>query len=187
MDPATSNTVIAIATAVNVVVTTIYAIFTWRLWQETRRQAGLTGQQAAQTREMFEATHRPWISIEPFRQYDFSTSSVRLAFRLRNHGSSPAFVTRWVRRWDFASGPPQPLAPEAGDGVSWCIFPDGTGEALEIVFGDPHGVWQRGTRFEVAALYHGTDGRLRRTRLVATLRIKGSDTFDLDAVWHEAC
>jgi hypothetical protein len=47
MDPATSNTVIAIATAVNVVVTTIYAIFTWRLWQETRRQAVLTGQQAA--------------------------------------------------------------------------------------------------------------------------------------------
>jgi hypothetical protein len=50
MDPATSNTVIAIATAVNVVVTTVYAIFTWRLWQETRRQAGLTGQQAAPPR-----------------------------------------------------------------------------------------------------------------------------------------
>src|SRR6266446_1947190 len=91
MDPATSNTVIAIATAVSVLVTTIYAIFTWRLWQETRRQAGLTGQQAAQTREMFEATHRPWISIEPFQQYAFADSSVRLAFRLRNHGSSPAF------------------------------------------------------------------------------------------------
>ncbi len=78
MDPATSNTVIAIATAVSVLVTTIYAIFTWRLWQETRRQAGLTGQQAAQTREMFEATHRPWISIEPFQQYPFTDSSVRL-------------------------------------------------------------------------------------------------------------
>jgi len=50
---------------------------------------------------------------------------------LRNHGSSPAFVTRWVRRWDFASGPPEPLAPETGDGVSWCIFPGWTGEALE--------------------------------------------------------
>jgi len=49
------------------------------------------------------------------------------AFRLRNHGNSPAFFTRWVRRWDFASGPPEPLAPEAGDGVSWCIFPGGTG------------------------------------------------------------
>jgi hypothetical protein len=186
MDPATSNTVIAIATAVNVVVTTIYAIFTWRLWQETRRQAVLTGQQAAQTREMFEATHRPWISIEPFQQYAFADSSVRLAFRLRNHGSSPAVVTRWVRRWDFASGPPEPLAPEAGDGVSWCIFPGGTGEALEIVFGDPQGVWQRGTRFEVAALYHGADGRPRQTRLIATLRLKGLETFILDAFWHEA-
>jgi hypothetical protein len=31
MDPATSNTIIAIATAVTVVVTTVYAIFTWRL------------------------------------------------------------------------------------------------------------------------------------------------------------
>jgi hypothetical protein len=112
MDPATSNTVIAIATAVNVVVTTIYAIFTWRLWQETRRQAGLTGQQAAQTREMFEATHRPWISIEPFRQYDFSTSSVgwpsgcgitgaaRPSSPAGSGGgtSRPARPSRWPRR-----------------------------------------------------------------------------------------
>jgi hypothetical protein len=182
-----SEAIIAGATVVNVAVTAVYAFFTWRLWQETGKQAKLTEQQAAQTRDMFEATHRPWVSIEPFQMYPFTNSSVRLAFRLRNHGSSPAFVTRWVRRWDFhASDPPVVLGPDAGDGVSWCIFPDGVGDALEITFGDPLGVWSRGTRFEVAALYRGADGRVRRTRLVATLYVKGLESLVLGNVWNEA-
>ncbi len=186
MDANTSNTVIAVATAVNVAVTAVYALFTWRLWQETRRQAELSRQQAAQTREIFEATHRPWVSIEPFQLYAFTDSSVRLEFRLHNHGPSPAFVTRWVRHWDLDLSDRPPLTAESGESVSWCLLPNGTCEALEIRFGDPMGVWQRGNRFEVAALYLGADGRRRSTRLVATLRLKGEQTFDVDNVRHEA-
>jgi hypothetical protein len=59
-------------------------------------------------------------------------------------------------------------------------------EALEIRFGEPQGAWSKGSRFEVAALYHGAGNRLRHTRLVATLRVKGQETFDLDNVKHEA-
>ena len=43
-----------------------------------------------------------------------------------------------------------------------------------------------GSRFEVAALYRGADGHLRRTRMVATLHARGMDGFDLDDVRHEA-
>jgi hypothetical protein len=186
MDQATSNAVLAVAAVLTVVITAVYAVFTILLWRATRRQAQLAAQSAAQTREMFEATHRPWVSIEPFQLYAFTDSQVRLEFRLRNHGPSPAFVTRWVRHWGLDSSDRPPLTADRGEHVAWCVLPGGTADALEIKWGDPHGVWQRGNRFEVGALYQGADGHLRRTRLLATLRVKGEDTFDLDGVKHEA-
>jgi hypothetical protein len=200
MSPVTSEQIIAGATVVNVAVTAVYAFFTWRLWLETRRQAeltkqqaeltkqqaGLAKQQAEQTRDMFESTHRPWLSIEPFQRYPFTGSQVRLEFRLRNHGPSPAFVTRWVRHWDLDSSDRPPLTPERGEQVTWCVLPGGISEALEIKFGDPGGVLMRGSRLEVGALYRGADERVHRTRLVATLRVKGQDSFDLESVRHEA-
>jgi hypothetical protein len=135
----TSDSIIAVATVCTVIVTAVYAFFTWRLWKETQRQAELTGQQAKPTREMFEAAHRPWVSIEPFQLYPFTNSSVRLGFRLHNHGSSPAFITRWVRHWDLDSSDRPPLTAASGEHVTWCVLPNGTCEALEIVFGNPGG------------------------------------------------
>ncbi len=186
MDQATSNAVLAVAAVVTVGITAVYAAFTILLWRATRRQAELAAQAAAQTREMFEATHRPWVSIEPRQLYAFTESQVRLEFRLHNHGAGPAFVTRWVRQWDLDSSDRPPLTAESGEAVSWCVLPSGSCEALALRFGNPQGVWRGGNRFEVAALYHGADGRLRRTRLVATLRVKGQEDFDLESVRHEA-
>jgi hypothetical protein len=65
-------------------------------------------------------------------------------------------------------------------------MPNGSCEALPIKFGDPRGVWSRGSRFEVAALYSGADGQFRRTRMVATFHAGGMEGFLLDDVRHEA-
>jgi hypothetical protein len=186
MDQTTSNAILAIAAVVTVLITAVYAGFTMLLWRETRRQARLAAEAATQTREMFEATHRPWLSIEPFWLYTFTGTQVRLDFRLRNHGSSPAFVTRWIRHWDLDSSERPPVTAERGEQVAWCVLPGATADALEIKWGDPQGVWMRGSRFEVGALYHGADGRLRQTQLVATLRVKGEDAFDLQDRKHAA-
>jgi hypothetical protein len=187
MDEVTSTTVIAVATAVNVAVTMVYAYFTWRLWQETRREAELTGQQAVQTREIFEATNRPWLSIEPFQEFAFDGGSVKINFRLRNHGTSPAFVTHWIKHWDLPS--PEDvlrLTDSPGEQVSWCIFPNGEGRARQIEFGDPRGAWNRGSRFLVGVRYHGPDQRPHSTRLVAILRVTGIQDFRLEDVSHQA-
>src|SRR2546425_9619449 len=90
------DAVVAVATVVNVLVAIVYAFFTWGLWRQARHQA-------SQTRAMFEATNRPWLSIEPVRQFGFSEAGVRLDFRLRNHGHGRRSRTRgssdgaWVR------------------------------------------------------------------------------------------
>jgi hypothetical protein len=56
-----NGAVVAIATVLNVLVAIVYAFFTWRLWRQARHQA-------TQTRAMFEATNRAWLSIEPLQR-----------------------------------------------------------------------------------------------------------------------
>ena len=75
--------------AVTAIVTAVYAIFTIFLWGATRRQANLT-------REIFEATHRPHVSIEPRVLHPAHPGFIRLEMHLRNHGSVPAQITEWA-------------------------------------------------------------------------------------------
>ena len=82
-----NGAVVAIATVLNVLVATVYAFFTWGLWRQAQHQAN-------QARAMFEATNRPWLSIEPVQRFGFSESGVRLDVRPRNHGPRAAFQTR---------------------------------------------------------------------------------------------
>src|SRR2546422_4444160 len=86
-----NGAVVAVATVLNVLVAIVYAFFTWGLWRQAKRQA-------RQTRAMFEATNRPWLSIEPIRRYGFSESGVRLDFHFRNHWHRPAVADTWGLR-----------------------------------------------------------------------------------------
>lgn len=72
--------------AVLAIVTTVYAFFTVLLWRATNRQAKIS-------RQIFEASHRPWLTL--------SIRSVQwLAFgvRLKNEGTVPACNARWTAR-----------------------------------------------------------------------------------------
>jgi hypothetical protein len=51
-----SGAVTAIATAVGAMVTAIYAFFTILLWRVTKEQAAIT-------RHIFEASHRPYVTV----------------------------------------------------------------------------------------------------------------------------
>jgi len=60
MGEATSNTVIAVATVVNVLVTAVYAFFTWHLWRQTRVAADAAREeQPGQRRGRPAAAHLP--------------------------------------------------------------------------------------------------------------------------------
>lgn len=172
---------VAAATVANVIVAVVYAVFTWGLWRETRRQA-------TQTREMFEAAHRPWLSIEPVQRFGFSMSGVRLDFRLRNHGQGPAFAQSWVLRWGLAPSDRGPVPSAAGTAARWSVLPgaDTWAIPLNLVADAARGAWSPGVRFEAAVFYRGADSEERRTRLVGLLKVTNSDSFVIDDVLHEA-
>lgn len=60
MDEVTSNTVIAVATVVNVLVTVVYAFFTWHLWRQTRVAADAARRGADASVESTAVAPRPW-------------------------------------------------------------------------------------------------------------------------------
>jgi len=70
------------------IVTAVYAVFTILLWWATRRQAALT-------RQIFEATHRPELAIRPYLRFAANPGYLRLDFELTNHGPLTATVTNW--------------------------------------------------------------------------------------------
>jgi hypothetical protein len=112
---------------------------------------------------------------------------VNINFRLRNHGTSPAFVTRWIKHWDLTSPEDvERLSANPGEEVGWCIFPNGEGRPQQIGFGDAQGVWSRASRILVAVRYHGPDQHPHSTQLVGIVRVTGTQDFRPDDVKHEA-
>ena len=175
------DAVVAVATVVNVLVAIVYAFFTWGLWRQARHQA-------RQTRAMFEAANRPWLSIEPVRQFGFSEAGVRLDFRLRNHGHGPAFADSWVLRWGLGPNDRAPAPKDAGVAVTWCVLPsaDAWAKLLDLVSDAARGAWSSGIRFEAAVYYRGADTREHWTRAVGLLKITNDDAFVIDDALHEA-
>src|SRR5258708_2327797 len=169
----------AVATVVMAVVTTVYAFFTWRLWQETRRQA-------IQTREIFETTHRPWLSIKPVQKFGFSDSGVRLHFCLHNYGTAPAFVTAWGLRWGLH--PNDTETRPSTTPVNWVIVPGGEedGRPLELLYDAAKGAWSPGVHFEVSIRYRGGWPREYYARMLGILKVEGTQTFSIDDVRHDA-
>lgn len=86
-----SGAVTAMASAAVVVVTTIYAYFTIRLWQATKTQAEIT-------RLIFEAGHRPYVSVMVRQLIPFieeCQGHLKGTVVIENHGSVPAAITAW--------------------------------------------------------------------------------------------
>jgi hypothetical protein len=174
-----NETVIAVATAVNVAVTAVYAFFTWRLWQETRRQAGLTEQQAQATaeqtritRQIFEASHRPVVGLTGSNEnYVEAANFYRLDFEATNNGQVPAILaeSRLVVRREADM-----LLERVVPGRGRCIFP-GKGAALE--FGGTKGGVILGAAgavdVELTVSYTGFDDVIRTSRLAVVGNFDG--------------
>ena len=176
-----NGAVAAVATVLNVVVAIVYAFFTLGLWRQARYQA-------SQTRKMFEATNRPWLSIEPKQRFGFSESGVRLDFHLRNRGRGPAFAESWVLRWGLGPNDKGPGPKAGGVSVAWCVLPgaDVWAKPLDLVSDAARGAWSPGVRFEAAVYYRGAGAQEYRSRLVGLLKVKNDDSFVIDDALHEA-
>jgi hypothetical protein len=166
---ANNGAVIAIATVAGVLVAILYAIFTGGLWKETRRQAKIT-------QRMFEASHRPYVSINPLwttGDVDPRTArrGISIEFTLENHGGVPAVVSRWQvvvqhRNVTVAEN-------DAGD-FSLCIFPGGSEKVrpVKIAAEEAREIWNSPDPVSVDATvrYRGSYDRPYSTRVVAHLR-----------------
>jgi hypothetical protein len=114
MGEATSNTVIAVATAVNVGVTLLYAIFTWLLWRETRAAARTAAEQIRLTRVEQGLRLRPYVSITPeILHRPGGPNPFTFRFALANKGPVPAHIRR-LAGWVWIDGRQQPGADGAG-------------------------------------------------------------------------
>jgi hypothetical protein len=57
-----ANSVTAFAASVTAGAFIVYTFVTWRLWQQTKRQAQTAERQAITAQQMLEAAYRPWLS-----------------------------------------------------------------------------------------------------------------------------
>ena len=74
--------------AVVAMVTTVYTIFTILLWQATRTQAEIT-------RQAFEASHRPFLSVRAEEPTDRVNNRLLFNLVFETHGLVPATITAW--------------------------------------------------------------------------------------------
>jgi len=114
MDQGTSNAVIAVATAVNVAVTAVYAFFTWGLWIVTSRT--------------FAASYRPYVEVSSGHERVSSAQGTdhKFTFGLQNHGAVPAQVVRWdlaIRQDGAALLDKQETGGAGTMGVGSAVFP----------------------------------------------------------------
>ena len=162
------------------IVTAVYAVFTILLWWATRRQAALT-------RQIFEATHRPELAIRPYLRFEANPGFLRLDFELTNHGSLTATVTDWkavIRQDDTLLA----VSPPFGGRV--CVFPHAKENALplEAKGQQAHAVWENvpPVYLEASVAYRGSNPLASYTTgLRARLRITGQLDFLLEEAEHE--
>ncbi len=166
--------------AVTAIVTAVYAFFTILLWWATRRQAALT-------RQIFEATHRPELAIRPYLRFETNPGFLRMDFRLINHGSLAATVTDW--KASIRQGETQ-LATSAPFRGLLCVFPHAEEDALpfEAKGQEARAAWDNNppVYLDAAVGYRGSSPRGNySTRLRGRLRITGQLEFRLEEVEHK--
>jgi hypothetical protein len=150
-----AEAIIAWATAVNVLVTAVYAFFTWGLWRVTSRT--------------FAASHRPYVEI--FSGHERVTAgagtSHKFTFGFKNHGSVPARMVHWDLgiRQDGESRVDKHADAGVEDTVACAIFPGAAGvevpaltELLPVTPGENLSV-------EAKVTYQGLDARSYTTLL----------------------
>ena len=191
--------------AVIAVATVVYTVATIALWKATKRQATatreqaeLTRQQAALaaqqielTREIFDATHRPEISVRPYidKSAPANPGFVLLGFELHNHGQMAAIVTEWaaaLMREDNALGSAEGLRGQL------CVFPDAKEDmpAIEVKGSRAASLWPAGNAAAVylhaKVGYRGTSGSKNyMTAIHGRFVVTDPMTFNLDRVEHE--
>jgi hypothetical protein len=177
-------------------ITTIYGFFTILLWRVTRRQADaaaeqarLTREQADLTRAIFEATHRPELSVAPIFKQAVNPGFIRLNFRLINHGRMTAVITNWsatLKRGD------QLIAQADSLTGTLVVFPGASSDAVpHIEMKGERAVilwWaespEHGATLRVEVLYRATGPSVYSTRMQAEFWAS-SDRPILEHVQHE--
>jgi hypothetical protein len=102
-----SGAMTGMAAVAGVIVAAVYAYFTILLWRATKTQAKIT-------QLMFEASHRPYLSVTvrqliPFLEAQREHLDSRVV--IENHGSVPAAITAWDIQSSLMidRGPEQPI------------------------------------------------------------------------------
>jgi hypothetical protein len=154
----------AIAAVVTGGAAVVYTIVTWRLWQETKRQA-ITAQR------MLDAAHRPWLSIALHIDHGSSDAALNVASIFENHGTVPATVTKATMRGVSANktwGEGEQLVP-TGNPQNLCIFP---GRKAELGWGIPN-VFAPGAflRLTVEVVYRGAFERTYQTTIEVSVPV----------------
>jgi len=166
--------------AATAMVTAVYAFFTILLWMATRRQAALT-------RQIFEATHRPELAIRPYLAFAANPGFVRLDMELINHGSTAATVSGWQASIRQGAA----LIAKSGDFKGpLCVFPKGKQKCLpleakgQVAAGIWNGVPE--VYLEATVDYRGSSPLVAySTRLRGRLVIAGQEEFRLEQEEHE--
>lgn len=146
MGEPTSNTVIAVATVVNVLVTAVYAFFTWRLWRETRvaadaatKSADASVESAAVARQALVEVQRAYMFVKGFRaDADLEHGQVvrwRIVTEWENFGQTPAVDVRLISMHEkIPRGQPQefrfPAAVDFTDGADTVTAPMAPGSGM---------------------------------------------------------
>ena len=136
------------------------------LWLATRRQAALT-------RRIFEASHRPYLNVLP-QDPVFLDRHIHFVFHLDNRGTVPAIVTGWHVSVRYR-GQAVPIEPGESRDVVRVVFPGGGHERLGLVrVVEPNGLRLPGRPgqvllVEASIAYRGAGDRQFSTRIVMEL------------------
>lgn len=182
--------------AVMALVTTVYGFFTILLWRVTRRQADaaaeqarLTREQADLTRTIFEATHRPEVSVDPIFRESANPGYVPLRFKLTNHGRMTAVITQWSASLTRNN---QTIAQADQLAGSLVVFPDASSDAppsIDVKGAYAAVLWwsespDHGAILEVSVSYRGAGPSVYTTKMRAAFWATG-DRPVLKQVQHE--
>jgi hypothetical protein len=158
-----SSAVTALAALAAVVVTIIYTFFTLLLWAQTKRQATLT-------RQMFDASQRPWLSMQPTMAVE-DPGALILGVDIKNHGAVAGVVAGF--RVAITHGAKTLKNRESAEAGRLAIFPGWTEHMRVMVLHGQDAVGVAASAGPViidAILRYESYGRPYSTRLVAALR-----------------
>jgi len=168
-----ANSVTAFAASVTAGAAIVYTFVTWRLWQQTKRQAQTAERQAITAQQMLEAAYRPWLSITMYPDVPTDSTVLTVASVFHNHGNVPATVTNAPMRaaWEGKTwGESDPLVPK-GNPANLCIFPGQQGELRWSIPNVSFAPWPKGglLRLDLEITYRGAfEDRTYQTRVEAS-------------------